>query len=130
MSETIAQTIAVTVIKQTDWIFGKNSCSAGGQIGKVTHAKIDATGVEFYVRENITGIDSFEINSNERWGDKESHSPVRRERQSLELLVPKGNWDEVAEAVKANDPLGRPVRKTRAFTLFFVAEVFKGKQVW
>lgn len=104
----------ITVIETSRWIFGQgNIRGADGLIGQVTRCELD--GVEFYVRENVTAISSFQISSAERMGDKVGRKPSSR-RQSLELLAPADKWEEISQAVKQTDTLKRPVLHNAGFT--------------
>jgi len=111
----------ITIIQKYTWTFGQNNCGCGGQIGQVTRCRTD--GIEFWVRENITGIDSFLISSAERHGEKEGLGKVRASRQVLDLLCHPLYWDHVAELVHDHDPLHRPVIHNARFNKAFVKEI-------
>lgn len=84
-----------------------------GSVGRVTKFVID--GVICYVRENFCKANSFEMSANARMGLKKGG--VNGSTQILELIVPKGDWSAVADQVSAIDPLKRPVRRNRNFTV-------------
>lgn len=105
----------VYLLAEGSHIFGQsNMGGTSGLIGKVTKCMIK--GVVVYTREMANGIDSFQISSGERWGDKVGHTPSKA-RQALELCAPAEVWDEIAEVVKAADQVKRPVRKNKLFTI-------------
>lgn len=105
----------ITVVERTSWHFGKNNCGYGGMSGQLTKCLFEDN-IEFYVRENLKGIDTFLISSSERWGDKQSLGSPRKARQSLDLLAPEQHWDRIAEAVREADCHKRPVYKAKGFT--------------
>lgn len=112
----------INVLQVGSWVFGQsNLAGSTGLIGQVTRCELD--GVEFYVRENVTAIPSFQISSAERMGDKVGRKPSRR-RQALELLAPADRWDEIAAEVKRADRLGRPVLLNRSFTWSWASSIF------
>lgn len=94
-------------------VFGGGVMWSNKLIGQVTKCRT-LDGVTFYVREACNAIPSFVVSSNERWGDKQDGPG--RERQSLELCAPAGEWDRIAEIVRGADRLGRPVRQNEQFT--------------
>lgn len=103
----------IKVLATTSWIFSRDNCHEGGQIGQIT--KCEYEGIIFYVRENINGIPSFNISSGERWGDK-TGKQVRKERQSLEVCADVKHWPLISKIVKEADNLKRPVRLNIQFT--------------
>lgn len=116
----------IEVLEKTVRFFGTNSVRYGGMIGQLT--KCHYNGVIFYVRENLKGINSFYISSGERWGDKQSLSTPRRERQSLDLLAPKKMWVEIAAQVNLEDTLSRKVMRSRTFNWKWAEEQFPKNQ--
>lgn len=112
----------IEVLGLTTWQFGQTNMSVGGQMGQVTRCRYNKI-VEFYTRENITGINSFIIGSGERWGDKVGSGKVRRERQVLELFAPKGVWVEIADFVTGINPLKRKVVENVNFNKSFISKL-------
>lgn len=111
----------MNIIRAINFTHGKTNCQYGGQISQLTACELD--GVRFYVREAINNIDSFQISSAERWGDKVGMSKVRKERQCLELFAPEEHWQRLADLIHKTDILHRPVRKNRLFTMAWVNNI-------
>lgn len=112
----------IEIIDQTSWVFGQDNCSNGGQVALISKCRHQDT--IFYVRENINGIDSFLISSNERWGDK-AGSKASKNRQVLELLAPESKWHQLSILVHQIDTHHRPVRSNKLFNMKFIREHFK-----
>lgn len=111
----------IEVLDKAPWIFSQDNMSNGGLIAQVTKCKIND--VIFYVRENVNGVNSFEISSGERWGDKAGSKPSRH-RQVLELYAPEPVWEILKKAVEREDGLKRKVFKNRNFNEAFVTKIF------
>jgi hypothetical protein len=111
----------IEVLGYSLWIFSQTNISTGGQIGQVTFCLYNKS-LPFYTRENITGIDSFFLGSQERLGDKVSGRKIRPGRQVLELLAPPESWEEIAQLVQDLDPLKRRVVKNPLFNLKFIKD--------
>lgn len=112
----------ITVFKSTQWHHGQTNCGTGGLSSQLTHCQYN--GIQFYVRENVTGIPSFLVSSGERWGDKTGSKP-RQSRQVLELLAPEKHFEVIKQAVLIADALHRPVLKNNAFTLQWIKNNIK-----
>ena len=123
----------VEVLRKTLWRFGfdgQSTCHYGGEglhrmsglEGQLSHCRLGI--IEFFVRENLTGIDSFHISSGERYGDKAGKTP-RSSRQSLELCCVQEHWEEVATAVREADSIKRPVVKSKRFTKEWAEHIFE-----
>lgn len=110
------------VISSFFWIHYQNNMSEGGLVMQVTSCRIG--NVEFYVRENINGVDSFMISSGERQGDKAGRKPSLK-RNILEQSAPSAYWNEIASVVRKNDTLNRPVKRNRMFTRDWVYALIK-----
>lgn len=112
----------IKVLNTAVWIHSQNSCSSGGLCSQVTMCEWND--IIFYVRENVNGVNSFEISSAERWGDKNGSTPARR-RQTLELMAPGEHWSDIRKLVLAADPLRRPVKQNQNFNEAFIKTIFK-----
>ena len=77
----------------------------------------------FYTRENINGINSFCINSGERWGDKTGKKP-RNIRQTLELCCNPSFYSMIAPLIREDDPFHRPVWKNKNLTFNWAEKQF------
>ena len=91
--------------------------------GRLTHLIFIPFLEPFYTRENINGINSFCINSGERWGDKTGKKP-RKCRQTLELCCDPVFYNKIAPLVHKLDPLKRPVKANRNFTFTWAEKQF------
>ena len=80
---------------------------------------VDGTGITFFVREGISGINSFLISSNERWGDKAGSRPSKQ-KQVLELFAPAQYWQSIKELVEEADGLQRRVYFNKNFSQKFI----------
>lgn len=115
---------AIEFLDTTSWIFGaKTNTGVGGLVGQVTKCRWRGR-VIFYVRENVRGVDSFNISSGERWGEKVGLSKPRKARWSLDLLAPDQHWEAIAKDVQEVDPHHRPVLRNSAFTTEWAEQRF------
>jgi hypothetical protein len=115
----------INIINIAYWHHGSDNCGNGGVVSQVTHCKVE--NIEFYVRENINGINSFLISSGERWGDKVGKT-ARKGRGVLELLAPVDQWDRIAALVHAEDTLKRHVKPNRLFTTAWAKQLFQSQE--
>jgi hypothetical protein len=107
-------------------ILARGRWSFGG--GCLWHQKLEGQiskcrwfGLVFYVRENLDGSRAFYISAGERQGDKGGASGYGRPslaRNVLEVCTADVcHWYIAADLVRCLDPLQRPVRRHRLFTV-------------
>lgn len=101
------------------WKFGGGIVPDNKLWGQVTRCEL--AGVVFYVRENLDSSVSFMMNAGQRWGEKNGR--VSKSREILELAAPADDWETIADAVRAADPLHRPVRKNKNFTISWAESI-------
>lgn len=112
----------IKIIEKKLWHFSKTNEGSGGLVGQVSKCRFE--GVVFYVRENVTGIDSFTISFGDRWGDKIGSKPSPG-RQVLEILAPKHFIPFLKRKVTESDQLKRRVITNSSFNKKFIDSIFK-----
>lgn len=114
---------AFTVVRTTYWdrFFGGPQIG-GGITGQVTHIRAD--GVNAYVRENIR-TDTFMMNSGHRRGVAEGTADMPG-AQVLNLATD-GDWERIAAVVRDADAMGRPVVRSRRWSMNAARELFVRK---
>ena len=115
----------IEIIRQTTWLVHWGGINQqGGTEGKLTECRMGD--MVFWVRENFVPLEGSFVGmgSGERHALKRGHV-AKRHPQVLDLCCPADRFDEIAAAVRALDPLGRPVRTNRRFTVAWAREQFR-----
>lgn len=118
----------IEVIEIFEWHHHRNIAGGGGITSQLTHCRFN--GIDFWVRENINNINSFEeVSSGERFGQKEGFS-IRKSRQCLEILCPANQEHYFCDLVAASDGLKRAVKTNREFTLQWIRANIKNENIY